>query len=816
MHARARLVLPPLLLAAACAAPRAVPPAAQVPAGPAFDVEHVALDLELDPAARALRGTCRLRLWPARAGLNVVELDLVGLEVETVTDTEGRGLSHEHRDGKLRVQLSAPTAAEEYVEVVVRYGGRPVKGLYFAGDRGAGPTQAWTHGQCSDARAWFPCVDEPWERATSELTVRVPRGWSVIAAGERLERREDGAGATETWRTTFPHPAYLQTLVAGEFALLESTRGGIPLLFAAEPRLAPQLEAAWGETGAILAFLGSVTGARYPYPKYAQTAVDGFLYGGMENLSATTLHAGAVSDPAGLLDDPPTGLVAHEAAHQWFGNLVTCADWSHAWLHEGFATYYASRYTAHARGADEFLLEMDDHRAGWLARDIGANRRPLVHLGPGDPILSFLSGHVYQGGAVRLHHLRRLLGDEAFDRGVRRFVGLNAGRSVVTDDLRRALEESSGRDLAAHFRRWFEGLGHARVEFAARHDAVRGELVIEVRQVQDDAPFPLLLEVEVATAAGVRVERFELAERAGRLRVPQLAAPRWARLDPACALPGTIVETRTFAEWLELLRWAPDAAGRRNAARVLARHVRDHADAGVRAALAHGLAFALEGDASPAVRRAALEALGRPRTAVERERLLLRAEQDPDAAVRAAAFRALEPVGTDAADPGTLAELARVARAEIARAVSHAATGAALGALVRAERAAALEFLVAELAVPSAHGQRAARVLAEIGRLPDPRATAVLRAAALDESLPDPARRAALAALGPRAARDAGVRADLLSILDTPRSALRLEALAALGQARASDVEARVRLHARTTHDARERVAALRVLAGAP
>jgi aminopeptidase N len=796
----------PLVLMVGCATAPAAPREARSEAEARFDVEHYALDLSIDPATRSLRGSCRIRLWPAGAAIGEVELDFVGLHVDSVEDVDGRDLGFRQGEASVRVDLAQRVDPGAFAEFTVHYSGRPQRGLHFTAERDGLPTQVYTQGECIDARAWFPCQDEPWERATSELCVRVPRDWKVLAAGERIERTEDGATATELWRTTFPHPAYLETLVAGEFAVAASEWDGVPLVFAAAPRLAADIAPTFVETADVLAYFSSRTGVRYPYPKYSQAAVDGFQYGGMENVSATTLVDSAVTDAAARLDASPRGLIAHEAAHQWFGDLVTCADWSHAWLNEGFATYFTDLYVESALGNDAFLLAVDDQRRGWLARDAGTNRRPIVHAVGGDPIQGFFSGHVYEGGAVRLHHLRRLLGDAAFFRGVQSYLGENAGRGVVTDDLRRALESSSGRDLRTHFDRWFRSHGHPRIEFAARYEADRRELAIDVRQVQEDAPFPCLVEVEVADENGVRVERLELEGRSEHFALPQSIAPKWVRLDPGCALPAEIAESRTYDEWLAILAAAPDAAGRRSAAEFLGAKSREALDGRLWERIVRGLTEAAHDEASPDVRRRIVEQLDPSQKSAAKGTLCDRAAHDTDASVRAAAFRALEASGEDAV-------VADLARAEVARDVSYVAVGAALGALARAEPGDSFAMLAEQLRIPSPHGEREARVLAEIVRLPDPRSANLLRGAAVDESLPDAPRRVAIAELGRVAKTDPEARAALLTALDSRRLVVRRDAIAALTNAVTPEVRTRLERLARVAVDSREKSAIARALA---
>ncbi len=780
-----------LLLASACRATAPRPDAG----GAQFDVEHYALDLTIEPAERSLHGTCRVRLWPTGAPLERVRLDLQGLDVFDVRDRSGAALAFEHARGSLTIHCARPVAAGDFAEFTIRYGGRPAKGLWFTGEEAGVPTQVFTQGECQDARWWFPCLDEPHDRATSEIAVRMPRGWKALCAGERIERREEGAHAVELWRATFPHPTYLVTLVAGDLVFVESEWDGIPLTFAAAPRLEEELRPTFAETGAILAFLSDVTGLRYPYPKYSQAAVDGFPFGGMENLSATTLIDTAVTDAPGRADHPATGLIAHEAAHQWFGDLVTCRDWSHIWLNEGFATYFAALYAGHAEGEDALRLAMDDVRAGWLRRDVGPARRPIVLGTARDPIELFFSGHVYEGGAIRLHHLRALLGDAAFLRGIRLYLGLNQGRSVVTDDLRAALEEASGRDLRAHFRAWFETSGHPVLESSWEHDAARGELRLELRQMQSERAFPCMVEVEIADAAGVRVERFETERRKEVAVFRQADAPRWVRLDPRCALPAEIVEHRTFGEWFERLAAAPDAAGRRGAARFLGGILGSTPDAAHKRTLTGVLAARLPLEPESRVRveiALHLAALAAPELVPA---FTERAREDADPRVRAIAWRALESAAPDAA-------LAELARAELERVASYEAAAAAWGLLARLRPEDAQERAERALERPSPHGEWAARVLVEVGRLDAPWCLDVLRRFARDEAAPDAARRAAIVLLGPHAKSNPEVRRDLLAVLDSPRVRLRRDAIAALSKALTPEVRARLKEHARTaTHE---------------
>jgi aminopeptidase N len=235
-----------------------------------FDVLAYGIELELLPVERALEATCRVRLTPLAGGgpLSEVRLDFVGLTLEDVRDERGRPLAARRAGGELIVPLAEPLRPGAETELVIRYGGHPERGLWFAGTRadGSGPTLVFSHGETEGSRGWFPCFDEPSERATAELSVTMPASWRATASGERVEVREEGELRAERWRMDFPHPAYLLGLVAGELTVAEGRAGDVPLTFLCEPRFADSLAPTFEETDEILAFLSDFTGVPTTFP----------------------------------------------------------------------------------------------------------------------------------------------------------------------------------------------------------------------------------------------------------------------------------------------------------------------------------------------------------------------------------------------------------------------------------------------------------------------------------------------------------------------------------------------------------------------
>ena len=256
----ALLAFLPLLALAGCRStgtaasvdPAGVRARAHAPRSEPVDIEHYRLELVLHPEHRSLEGICTVRGWSREDGLTRVAFDLEGLAVRVVRDVEGRELPHVREPGRVVVDLGRPLAAGEPFELSIAYGGTPRKGLWFAGDRDGVPTHVFTQGECEDARWWFPCLDYPAERATSELVVDVPATWTTVAAGSRIDSRIENGRRVDTWRMHTSHPAYLETLVAGELVTKTAEWDGVPLSFLAEPAAIPLRAALAGHRRAFV------------------------------------------------------------------------------------------------------------------------------------------------------------------------------------------------------------------------------------------------------------------------------------------------------------------------------------------------------------------------------------------------------------------------------------------------------------------------------------------------------------------------------------------------------------------------------------
>lgn len=639
-----------------------------------FAVEHLALDLRLLFDERSVEGTATLRLRRVDPDAHAIELDAVGFAVRAVT-LDGKAAAHVYDGRLLRVEIPADASGGD---LVVRYRATPRKGIYFLEPDDhvpSRPRQAWTQFQEEDARHLFPCHDKPHVKMTTEVRVRVPKGFYVLSNGDLATREVTGDEELFHWEMKDPHPSYLVTIVAGEFAEVRdevAVADGrkVPLTYLVPKGREGDVERTFGRTPDMVRHISALTGVPYPWSKYAQVVVSDFIFGGMENTTATTMYEHILVDERGALDITSDDLVVHELAHQWFGDYVTCRDWSEAWLNEGFATYFEHVWREKALGRDEYEWGIKNDLHAYLGEASGRYRRPLVCQDYDAP-LDLFDRHLYEKGSLVLHVLRTELGDALFWAGVQTYLRRHGRGIVETRDLVRALEEVSGRSLGRRVEELVHRAGHPEIEIEiAWTDGVLTCHAKQTQHAQDGVPsvFEVPLVVEIAEGESgetVRRERLLLRARSDTFAIPCARRPRFVVVDPSMNILGQVTVRSPADMSRRQLAGASTARGRWLAAQALARsddpvsiealvaRLRDEDEFwGVRAECADALAQvkSREGEAAlveaiatphPKVRRAVVDALGRFRTPRAFEALRAKALRDPSYLVEAEAARAI-------------------------------------------------------------------------------------------------------------------------------------------------------------------------------
>jgi aminopeptidase N len=368
-----------------------------------------------------------------------IDLDRAELTIEEVR-YQGKPLEFELLPRRLRVHLSTPGARNTSGDFVVTYHGMPRTGLQFVPER----QQAYTIFSTSQ---WLVCVDAPEDKATLDLQLALPVGLRAIGPGA-LVSQQPGTDGTVVyrWRETRPMSTYLFGFAAGRFTEVEVRHGKTTLWYVGEKFSRDELSGIFRDTPDMLEFFTARAGVPYPGDTYTQVLVASTA--GQE-ASGFSLLSEAYGR-AVLNDQRAISLIAHELAHQWWGNLVTCRDWREFWLNEGFATFMAAAYDEHRFGREAYRRDIERARVRYEEVLRNGGNRSLVFPDwnrptPGDRTL------VYQKGAYVLHLLRERIGEDAFWAGFRRYTAAYAGASVTTEDFRRSMEESSGSSLGEFF-----------------------------------------------------------------------------------------------------------------------------------------------------------------------------------------------------------------------------------------------------------------------------------------------------------------------------------------------------------------------------
>ena len=421
---------------------------------------YQALDLVLDIEKKDLSGSNTIKFKVLQKETNSFKINSVDLKIHAVA-LNGKAVKYVVGESYLEIIFNEPMPRGAVGEVKITYTCHdPKAGLYFIKpDREypERPVQVWSQGQDDDARFWFPCFDEPRIKCPVEMKIEVPAHFIAIGNGALIREERGGKTWTFTWKCAAQTPSYLVTLAVGLFSEIKDDWRGKAVTYYCEKGREEETRLSFGKTPKMLDLFSKVTGVDYPYEKYAQITAAEFVFGGMENLSATT-QTDATLHPKEMSEDfSSDDLVAHELAHQWFGDLVTCNSWGHGWLNEGWATFMEQVFKEQDLGHDETEYFRYEEFGIYQAEDHGSYRRALVSQFYADPA-EIWDRHLYQKGGLVINMLRTELGHEDFWQGVRQYLTLHKGGAVETVDFQRALESSSGKSLQEFFDQWiFKG-----------------------------------------------------------------------------------------------------------------------------------------------------------------------------------------------------------------------------------------------------------------------------------------------------------------------------------------------------------------------
>jgi len=643
-----------------------------------FDLLHQKIAVSFDVPRRAVSGVVTSTLVITGQPTDTIRFNAENLTIDDAT-AGGARLRFTADTAHVTVRLARRAAVGDTVVFALRYHGTPERGLYFVPRLRV----IWTQGEATETRAWVPTYDAPDDKTTWEFLVTADTGLSVLSNGRLVDTTPAAGGAQRVWHWTQELPAstYLYSVVVGPFVVLRDQWRGMPVDYWVYPDTVLAGWRTFGETPTMIELFSRLL-VPFPWAKYDQSAVPDFTYGGMENVSTTTQTDEALHGAGDEPEQNGRGLVAHELAHQWFGDLITTADWADAWLNEGMATYMESVETEKTRGRDAAVLEWIGQQQEAMDAD-RMQARPLVwgvYQGH-DPINLFFTGHIYPKGAQLAHQLRRLLGDSLFWAGLQRFLTDNAYQPVTTADYAVAFEKTCHCDLDWFFDQWAYGIGYPKVRWSRHWAEGLKTLHLMVSQTQTvDSTHPLFrfpVTVRVVTRDSVVRQQITISKQSDTFAIPLPGAPLSVRFDEGGWLLGQVKSDQTPAELADMAKhdldvaarsWALDQlAGSDDTAAVEARHfiVLNEHEAELRGAALRqmrsdrtldGVAVARSAlrDPDSEVRRQALTTLMTVDSAAALAAAQPMAGTDPDTYVRATAIGLLATRGA-AAQPELLA-----------------------------------------------------------------------------------------------------------------------------------------------------------------
>lgn len=542
-----------------------------------FKTEHIRLEIDLNIQREIVKGRSLTTFRAIVDSEARITLDAVNFQIKNVK-WNGATARFTYKAGKLTILGKGKVSAKEKINVEISYQiNKPALGVHFikpSRHYPKKPTQVWTQGQDEFARYWFPCQDSPQERTTTEMIATVPFGFTAVSNG-LLIKTEHKRKKTSTfhWKQEIPHATYLVTLAVGKFGVVKDQWNGIPVTYYCEKGRENDVRRTFGKTPKMINFFSKAIGVKYPYPKYAQVVAHDFIYGGMENTSATTQTEYAVLDKRASIDYDSDGLIAHELAHQWFGDYLTCKDWTHAWLNESFATYFDVLFKRHDLGDDEYYYAIRNNAEAYFEEDKNHYRRSIVthiYKRPTD----IFDRHLYEKGSVVLYMLHQMLRENLFWKCIHHYVEKFKTRTVETHDLINAIEETTGQNMRGFFNQWVFGAGHPQFSICWWWDGANKQVNLRVNQTQERTDeknlFSVNTEFYFKSKSNQKTTAVEINKKSHLFKINFPEPPEMIIFDPGHKILKKVTFSLPEPMLIRQLKSAPHVLSRIEAAHALA------------------------------------------------------------------------------------------------------------------------------------------------------------------------------------------------------------------------------------------------------
>ncbi len=467
---------------------------------------HTKLDVSFSWEKQLVFGEATIKLRPFFYPTNKLLLDAKNFDLHKVAIIKGKDtsdLKFNYDNFLINIDLDKKYTKDEEYTIFIDYtanpnentgeGGRTVtdsKGLYFINPMGEGSgshQEIWTQGETEYSSCWFPTIDAPNQRCTQEIFITVENKFITLSNGI-LYNTLLNADSTRTdhWVMEKAHAPYLFMLAVGEYEKIEDEWQGMDVSYYVHPEYVEVARQVFDKTPEMIEFFSTIFEVEYPWAKYSQIVVDEFVSGAMENTTATVFGDFMVENSFWYSAFDKEMIIAHELAHHWFGDYVTCESWANTVLNEGFATYSEYLWTEYEYGKDEAELIFSDKLSYCFS-----NRNDDVvnfHYHKKDDMFGYNS---YQKGAWILHNLRNYVGDQAFFDAIKIYLKRFAYKSAEIHDLRLCFEEVTGEDLNWFFNQWYFGAGYPILEIKKEFDDSQNIATVTIKQLQNTKKMPI-------------------------------------------------------------------------------------------------------------------------------------------------------------------------------------------------------------------------------------------------------------------------------------------------------------------------------------
>lgn len=517
-----------------------------------YDVLKYIIAADVDDAAKKITATTTVRVKSEEANLTQLSFDFTNQLTVTRVTCRGTPATFNHSGNVLTVTVNPPASYGEVLAVGIEYNGTPGYGFFFT------TAGFYTSTEMSYSRNWFPCYDAPDDKADEgcELVISCREDWFVGANGLLVGARKiDDGRAQYHWVENYAIATYLIAITAANYYrgfnqiwrgmpvnyfIYQNQANAAPIFFEHQPDMLDCFSDKFCE---------------YPFKneKYGVAGVTNFLWGGMENQTLTHIKDSYITP-----NHSGDHLLAHELAHSWWGDMVTCRTWADLWLNEGFATYGDALYTEYAEGTQKFRERMEYYAYLYFQED-EEHRFPIYN--PAEP----WSATVYEKGAWVLHMLRRLLGDQKFYQAINAYGDRYKYKSAITDELCAVFEESYGDELDWFFDQWVYKAGYPEFEYYWSV-AADNTITITIEQVQEETPltplFRCLVDLTITCYGGKEYkEEVWVSGRKHTFQFNYPETPNWVYFDKDVWLLDKTTVTNDVALQYFRAEPSPDKGG---------------------------------------------------------------------------------------------------------------------------------------------------------------------------------------------------------------------------------------------------------------